>query len=122
VRVNVERRGRSMRVRLSNPSPFATAVSNYGNWLQVAVDAGWLVSEGRGSFDGVTLGSLRSGQWQEGDRGQVDAVRFDEIYLAPGEELVTGTVRLPSTRSRLTVSWRLSLFDGSEITGELRDQ
>jgi hypothetical protein len=121
VRVNVERSGRAMRVRLSNSSPFATAVSNYGNWLQVAVDAGWLVSEGRGSFDGVTLGSLRSGQWQEGNRGQVDAVRFDEIYLAPGEELVTGTVRLPSSGSRVSVMWRLTLFNGTEITGEVRN-
>ena len=122
VRVRVERSGRSVRIRLSNPSPFATAVSNYGNWLQVAVDKGWMVCEGRGSFDGVTLGSLRSGRWQEGDRGQVDAARFDEVYLAPGEELVTGTVRLPSSRSRVAVSWRLSLFDGSEITGEIRNQ
>ena len=122
VRVTVERRGRSIRVRLSNPSPFATAVSNYGNWLQVAVNAGWLVSEGRGSFDGVTLGSLRSGRWEEGDRGQVDAVRFDEVYLGPGEELVTGTVRLPSSRSRVSVTWRLTLFDGTEVTGELSDQ
>jgi hypothetical protein len=122
VRVKVERRGRSVRIRLSNPSPFASAVSNYGNWLQVAVDEGWMVAEGRGSFDGVTLGSIRSGRWQEGDRGRVDAARFDEVYLAPGEELVTGTVRLPSSRSLVTVTWRLSLFDGSEITGEIRDQ
>jgi hypothetical protein len=122
VRVKVERSGRSVRIRLSNPSPFATAVSNYGNWLQVAVDEGWMVAEGRGSFDGVTLGSIRSGRWQEGDRGRVDAARFDEVYLAPGEELVTGTVRLPSSRSRVTVTWRLTLFDGSEITGEIRDQ
>jgi hypothetical protein len=122
VQVRVERSGRSVRVRLSNPSPFATAVSNYGNWLQVAVGQGLIVSEGRGSFDGVTLGSLQSGQWQEGDRGPVDAARFGELYLAPGEELVTGAVRLPSRRSRVSVIWHLTLFDGSEITGELRDQ
>jgi hypothetical protein len=120
VRVSVERRGRSLRVRLSNPTLFATAVSNYGNWLQIAVSDGLLVVEGRGSFDGVTLGSIRSGRWQEGDRGPVDAARFGEVYLAPGEEVVTGTIRLPSSRSRVSVSWYLSLFDGSEITGEIQ--
>ena len=122
VRVKVERSGRSMRIRLSNPSPFASAVSNFGNWLQVAIEEGWLVTEGRGSFDGVTLGTLRAGQWEDGDRGRVNAARFDEIYLAPGEELVTGTLRLPSSRSRVSVNWRLSLFDGTEIIGELKEQ
>jgi len=121
-RVSVERSGRSMRIRLSNPSPFASAVSNFGNRLQIAIDDGWLVAESRGTFDGVTLGTLRAGRWEDGDRGRVNAARFDEIYLAPGEEIVTGLVRLPSDRSRVSVSWRLSLFDGTEITGELTSQ
>jgi len=119
IQVEVDRSGRSVRVKLSNPSPFATAVSNHGNWVQVSVDEGWLVADASGSFDRLVSGIVRGGHWETGELDRVNAVRFGEIYVAPGEEIVSGSVRIPSSRSRVTVRWRFSLSDGSEITGEI---
>ena len=119
IRVEVDRNGRSVRVKLSNPSPFGTAVSNHGNWVQVSVDEGWLVADASGSFDRLVSGIERGGHWETGDLDEVNAVRFGEVYVAPGEEIVSGPVRIPSSRSRVTVRWRFSLSDGSEITGEI---
>ena len=119
IQVEVDRNGRSLRVKLSNPSPFATAVSNHGNWVLVSVDEGWLVAEGRGSFDRSSLGTVRRGKWESGDHDRMNAVRFVEVYVAPGEEIVSGWVRVPSSRSRVTVRWRFSLSDGSELTGKV---
>jgi len=108
-----------VRVKLSNPSPFATAVSNHGNWVQVSVDEGWLVADAPGSFDRLVSGIVRGGRWETGELDRVNAVRFGEVYVAPGEEIVSGSVRIPSSRSQVTVRWRFSLSDGSEITGEI---
>ncbi len=116
--VSVSRNGRTLQVTVANPSPFGTAVSNYGNWVQVEVEEGWVRADGSNTFDGMTRGTLRNGKLEEGDLDRVNAVRFFEIYLAPGEEVVSGTVRVPSSRSNVSVTWRFSLFDGSEITGE----
>ena len=60
IQVEVDRSGRSVRVKLSNPSPFGTAVSNHGNWVQVSVDEGWLVADASGSFDRMVSGIVRS--------------------------------------------------------------
>jgi len=119
IRLEVDRSGRSVRVKLSNPSPFATAVSNHGNWVQVSVDEGWLVADAPGSFDRLVSGIVRGGRWETGELDRVNAVRFGEVYVAPGEEIVSGSVRIPSSRSQVTVRWRFSLSDGSEITGEI---
>lgn len=119
-KVEVGRRGRTLRVTLSNPSPFGSAVSAYGSWVQVAVERGALVATDRGGFDRIMLGTLRSersGQWQRLDGGAADAVRFYETYLAPEERVVTGTIRLPSSRSHLHVSWRILLSTGRELEG-----
>jgi hypothetical protein len=117
IQVEVDRSGRSVRVKLSNPSPFGTAVSNHGNWVQVSVDEGWLVADASGSFDRLTSGIVRGGRWETGELDRVNAVRFGEVYVAPGEEIVSGSVRISSSRSPVTVRWRFSLSDGSEITG-----
>jgi len=119
IQVEVDRSGRSLRVKISNPSPFATTVSNHGNWVQVSVDEGWFVAEGRGSFDSSALGTVQRGQWASQDLDRVNAVRFYEHLVAPSEEIVSGLVRVPSSRSRVTVSWRFTLSDGSEIIGEI---
>ncbi len=119
VEVAVERNGRSLRVTLENQSPFQTAVSSFGNWVQVAVDAGRLVADDPGDFDHVDLGSVRGGRWQQGGVDAVDAVRFTEIYLAPGERLRSGIVRLPSNQTAASVSWHLVLSDGTEVSGQV---
>ena len=119
IQVEVDRSGRSVRVKVSNPSPFATTVSNYGNWVEVSAEEEWLVAEEMGSFDRLALGGVQRGQWVGRDLDKVNAVRFYEVYVAPGEEITSGTVRVPSSRSRVSVRWHFSLSDGSELAGEV---
>ena len=115
--VQIERTGSSLRVALENPGPFAPAVTNVGTWLEVAVGEGGLVAQDRGGFDGVLLGTRRSGSFSDDVVGPADAVRFTETFLAPGESVRTGRIRLPSSRAEVTVRWRLLLSDGTEVTG-----
>jgi len=121
-RLSVQRHGRNLRVQLSNPSPFASAVSAYGSWVQVSLEGGGLVASDRGGFDRVVLGTLRSngGQWRRLVGGGVaDAVRFYETFLSPEETIRTGNVRLPSRRSHVTIRWTILLSTGRELTGTL---
>jgi len=119
VEVDVQRDGRTVRVSVANPGPFVTAVANHGNWVQVSVEEGWLQARDRGSFDGLRLGNAKGGDWSEGDLDRFNAVRFTEVYLGPGESVSSGPVRLPSSRSKVTISWNLTLSDGSAVTGEM---
>ncbi len=41
--------------------------------------------DGRGSFERVTRGTVSGGRWEQGDYERVNAARFFEVYLAPGE-------------------------------------
>jgi hypothetical protein len=120
VEVDVERDGQILRVSLDNPGPFVTAVTNHGNWVQVTVAEGWVRARDRGSFDGLRLGNVQGGGWQEGDVDRFNGVRFTEAYLGPGERVTSGWVRLPSSRSQVTVRWNLTLSDGSQAMGEVR--
>ena len=117
IEVQLERNGRNLTVRLTNASVFRSAITGYGNWIQVELASGALVATSRGSFDRVILGSMDRGEWRPNPSGGPDAVRFVETYVAPGEELKTGSIRLPSTRSRVTVRWQVQLSDGSTLTG-----
>ena len=117
VEVDVQRDGRSVCVSVTNSGPFVTAVSNYGNWVQVSLDEGWIQARDRGSFDGLRLGNARGSDWSEGDLDRFNGVRFTEVYLGPDEKVTSGAVRLPSSRSKITVSWHLTLSDGSAVTG-----
>ena len=119
VELDVQRSGRSLRVTLSNTSPFATAVSNHGNWLEVSVEEGWLTVDGRGSFERLTRGTVSGGRWDQGDFDRVNAARFFEVYLAPGETVTSGAIQVPSSRSRVTVRYNLTLSDGTAVTGEV---
>ena len=118
VRVEVTRRGGTVRATLVNESPFATAVSGVGNWLELAVPQGAVVVGDRGTFDAIELGSRKSGEWRT-QTGVVDAVRFLENYVAPHEELATGAVRLAVARSEVRVRWHLLLSSGQEVSGTL---
>jgi hypothetical protein len=117
VDVQVRRSGRSVTVSVVNASPFRSAVTGFGNWVQLELEKGALVASSRGGFDRVVLGSVRNGEWRPNPPGGPDAVRFVETYLAPGEELETGTIRLPSSRSTVTVRWQVQLSDGRTIGG-----
>lgn len=119
VEVDVERDGRSVRVSVTNPGLFVTAVSNHGNWIQVSVDEGWIQARDRGTFDGLRLGNVQGSNWSEGDLDRFNGVRFTEAYLGPNEQVSSGAVRLPSSRSKVTVRWNLTLSDGSAVTGEM---
>jgi hypothetical protein len=117
VEVRVRRSGRTVTVRLVNQGVFRSAVTGFGNWIQIELASGALVARSRGGFDRVILGSTSSGQWKPNPTGGADAVRFIESYIAPGEEIVTGSVRLPSSRSRIVVRWQVQASDGSTIGG-----
>jgi hypothetical protein len=98
-------------------SSFSSALSSFGNWVEIAVDAGRLVADDPGTFDRVAVGSVRGGGWRQGGVDAVDAVRFTEVLLAGGERLTSGQVRLPTSRSKVSVRWQIVLSDGREITG-----
>ena len=119
VGVDVERDGQILRVVLANPGPFVTAVTNHGNWVQVSVNESWIRARDQGSFDGLRRGNVQGGTWREGDSESLNGVRFTEIYLGPGERVASGWVRLPSSRSKVTVQWNLTLSDGSAVTGQV---
>jgi hypothetical protein len=116
--VSVERSRSTVTVTLRNPSPFPSAVSGVGNWIQLSVDAASVVVQDRGQFDRTVLGSLRNGEWQPRYVGVANAVRFFENYLAPGEEIVTGGVRLSSSKAKYKVSWQVALASGENVVGE----
>jgi hypothetical protein len=117
--LDVQRDGRILRVILSNPGPFATAVTNHGNWLEVSVDEGWLTVDGRGSFERLARGTVSGGQWVQGDSERVNAARFFEVFVAPGETVTSGTVHVPSNRAQVRVRFSLTLSDGTAVTGEV---
>ena len=119
IRVDARRTGRTVRVSLANAGPFVSAVSGAGNWLEVSVSQGSLVVNGRGSFDTIELGSRRGGGWKMRSGGVADAIRFGETYLAPFEELETGSIRLSVSRARVKVRWHFLLSSGEQVTGEL---
>ena len=119
LRVEVERNGRSLRLRVTNPSPFGTAVSRFGNWVQVSVSEGWLQARDTGSFEQKSLGLLQGEKLQQSNLDRVNAVRFQEFYLAPGEEVVSGAVRVPSSGTEITVRWHFTLASGTIISGEV---
>jgi hypothetical protein len=115
--VDVQRNGRSVTVELANRGVFRSTITSFGNWLQVELESGALVASSRGAFDRIILGSTASGEWRPNPTGQPNAVRFLETYVAPGEVLKTGSIRLPSSRSRVTVRWHVQLSDGSVVEG-----
>ena len=81
-----------------------------------------LVVEDGGSFDRVMLGDIRDGVWRQVSIGGGNAVRYVESYIAPGEELETGLMRLPSRDTEVTVRWHVVLSTGEEVSGETRSR
>jgi len=117
VDVDLERTGHTVTVTLTNTDGFRSAITGFGNWVQVELESGSLVATSRGDFDRIILGALTNGQFQPNPAGGPNAVRFVETYLAPGETLEAGSIRLPSNRSRVVVRWQIQLSDGTAVTG-----
>jgi len=117
--LTVERDGRAVRVRLSNPTSFGSAVTTVGNFVEVSVASGALVAEDRGDFDGVELGTVRGGDFRSAAAGRYDAVRLVETYLAPGESLESGPVRMPTSSSQVTVRWQVMVTSGQRLVGRV---
>jgi hypothetical protein len=115
----VRRSGRTLRVTLTNESPFGTAVSAFGNQLEVRIGSGQLVATDRGEFDRVALGTVNQGEWKSAVGGDVNAVRFLENYIGPGESIVSGAVRLPDWRTSYVVQWRVVLSTGEEVVSDV---
>jgi len=119
IRLDTTRSGRTVKVSLTNTGPFVSSVSGVGNWLEVSVSQGSLVVNGLGTFDRLELGTRRGGSWQAKQNSVADAVRFGETYLAPYEQLETGTMRISVSRAQVRVRWHVLLSSGEEVTGEL---
>lgn len=118
VTVTAERRGGEVTARMVNSGPFSSALSGYGNWVEVGVEGATLVGDDRGDFDRIALGVRdRSGEWRRATSGGVTAVRFGTALVAPGIDLVTGPVRLTRRDARVTVRWQVVLSTGEEIGG-----
>jgi hypothetical protein len=119
VEVGVDRSGSMLVVTLSNPSPFPSAVAGVSNWIEVSVESSSVVVQDRGEFDRTVLGSMPGGEWQPRYIGVANAVRFYENYVAPGEVISTGKIRLASTKIAVRVRWQVALSSGENLTGEL---
>ncbi len=117
--VTADRSGRSVRVRLANPTPFGSAVTSVGNFVEISVASGALVAEDRGEFDGVELGTSRGGDFRSAAAGRYDAVRLVETYLAPGEALDSGPIRLPTASSDVTIRWQVMVMSGERLVGRI---
>ncbi|MEN8164346.1 MAG: hypothetical protein ABFS37_09465 [Acidobacteriota bacterium] len=117
--VSLRRQGRSLRLSVVNSSPFASVVSGHGNWLEVSLESGYLVADDAGTFDRIELGKREGDQWKSGFGSGVNAVRFIETVVGAEESLSTGLIRLPSSRSKVTVRWSVTLSDGEVVSGEL---
>ncbi len=118
--VDLERSGPSIRVVVENRSPFASALSRFANWIEVDAGTTALVAEDRGDFDGIVLGNTRSGEFRRTSGSGITAVRLLENYVAPGEKLRSGRIRLAGRRVVPVVRWHLQLSDGREVAGTLR--
>jgi hypothetical protein len=117
--VELERQGRTLRVAVVNTGPFTSVVSGHGNWLEVALKSGYLVAKNAGSFDRIVVGKKVGNRWRPGIGSGVNAVRYSETFLGPNEVLKTGSIRLPSSRSKVTVRWSIKLSDGTTVSGQM---
>jgi hypothetical protein len=108
-----------VRVRIANPTPFGSAVTSVGNFVEVSVASGALVAEDRGDFDGVELGMLRGGEFRPAAAGRFDAVHLQEIYLAPGESITSGPIRVPTDSTPVSVRWQVMLSSGERLVGRV---
>jgi len=118
IELGVERKRSTLTVTISNLSPFSSAVTGVSNWVELSVDAASVVVEERGEFDRTVLGSIRQGEWQPRYVGVANAVRFFENYVAAGEEITTGTIRISSSKAKVRVRWQVALSSGENLTGE----
>jgi hypothetical protein len=119
IRVELSRSSGTVRATMTNDGPFVSAVSGAGNWLEVAASQGAVVVSDRGSFDTIELGTRRGNEWDTISGGVADAVRFHDTYIAPGEVLTTGPIRLTVGRSEVRVRWHLLLSSGQQVSGTL---
>ncbi len=117
--VSFRRQGRSLRLSVANLSPFVSAVSGHGNWVEASLESGYLVADDAGDFDRIEMGKRVGDQWKPGLGSGVNAVRFTETLVGAQESLTTGVIRLPSSRSRVTVRWSVMLSNGEVVSGEL---
>lgn len=118
IEIEVEQKRSTVTVTMKNPSPFPSAVSGVSNWIELSVDAASVVVQERGEFDRTVLGSIRNGDWQPRYVGVANAVRFFENYVAPGEEMTSGAIRLSSSKAKYRLRWQVALSSGENVTGE----
>lgn len=117
VSIKTQRSGSILRVTAENTSAFGSAVSRFGNWIEVDGGDRALVAEDRGDFDGIVVGTTTGGGFQRTSGGSITAVHLLENFIAPGESLRSGRIRLAARNAEVTIRWHIQLSDGREITG-----
>ncbi len=117
--ITTQRSGNVLRLTVENRSAFGSAVSRFGNWVEVDGGDRALVAEDRGDFDGIVVGTKTGGRFQRTSEGSVTAVHLLENFIAPGESLRSGRIRLGARNAKVTIRWHIQLSDGREVTGTL---
>ncbi len=117
--IKTERSGSILRLAVENTSAFGSAVSRFGNWIEVDGGERALVAEDRGDFDGIVVGTTTGGSFQRTSGSSLTAVHLLENCIAPGESLRSGRIRLAARNAKVTIRWHIQLSDGREITGTL---
>lgn len=115
------RRGEPI-VTIENRSPFATALSSFGNWVELAIEGDYLVAQERGDFDRIDLGVRRGGSWESSTVDNINSVRLFEFYLGPHESVTSGPIRLGRRASDPVVRWRMVLHTGEVLDGMLETE
>lgn len=114
---DVESSGSRVRVSLTNRGPFPTAVTGYGNWVEVTSEVGGLVAPDRGEFDRVLLGRRSEEGFERVSPENVNSVRLIERYVPPGETIESGWLRRTTRRGAVFVRWQATLTMGDTVSG-----
>ncbi len=115
--VKVEGSRTRLRVSASNSGPFGTAVSAFGNWVEVAVPRGTVKVTDRGGFDGMVLGKGRGAAFQRVSSGAASVARLLETYVAPGEAVAPATLQVAGGTGFPLVTWHMTLSTGEPVEG-----
>lgn len=121
LKVNLRRQGRSLRISVTNATLFNSVVSSHSNWFEVSLPSGYLVAEDAGTFDRIELGTRTGNQWKSGITSGVNGVRYIENFVGANETLTSGLIRLPSSRSKVTVRWSVTVSDGTVVSGQMKE-
>jgi hypothetical protein len=112
------RRGGAVALTLRNASLNPSLLSQLNNWVELHVPSGSLASVDPGRFDRYEFWLGEGSSAKPVNQHRADRVRFFEFYLAPGEKVTSGPIRIAGDPSQITIRVSASILgaDGSEIS------